>query len=241
MQTQNVKSHLNFLTSTVLSLGVAALASALNPVYAFTVTQGGRAVAGEGQFSNLDGVTTIDFNNGVASTTGFAVYSAPDPGASIVSGSLSGFYLAPEDNNTKYLTIAPFSNELGNSPVTINFAKSLDYFGLHWGSLGYSNSLAFYRGNTLIKAFSDLDVASLIGVLPGEDAGYVNFFANRGESFDKVILKSTGIAFESDNHAYRVAADVPEPGTALGLTLVSFFGMGSLLKRKSRSFFNPQE
>jgi len=215
-------------------VGTAIFTLFANPVRAITFSIGGTPVPGQGQFSSVPGVTTIDFESG-APTSGPVVYSAPGSGPAVVSGNADSRYAAPGDDATKYLTVAPFGNELGNRPVTINFAQKLDYFGLHWGSFGSDNSIAFYNGDTLVQSFSDTDIASIIGVGLGYDA-YVNLFAEAGEFFDKVVIDSSGIAFESDNHAYKIASpkSVPEPSSTLGLLAFGAFGVRSLLKRKQQ-------
>lgn len=215
-------------------VGTAIFTLFANPVKAITFSIGGTPVPEQGQFSSVPGVTTIDFESG-APTSGIVVYSAPGSGPAVVSGNLPYIYAPPPDDATKYLTVAPFGNELGNRPVTINFAQKLDYFGLHWGSFGEGNSMAFYKGDTLIQSFTDADIASMIGVGLGYDA-YVNFFAQAGEFFDKVVMDSSGIAFESDNHAYKIAnpKSVPDPSSTLGLLAFGTFGVSSLLKRKQQ-------
>ncbi|MEG4804658.1 hypothetical protein QUB63_28175 [Microcoleus sp. ARI1-B5] len=197
--------------TTVKKLSMVAIVSVfwagiINPVSAIMVSFGGTSVPGKGQFSRVPGVTTIDFDSG-APTSGPAIYSAPGIGPTVVSGSFSGAFSAPSDDYTKYLTVAPFGDWRGNNNVTISLAENIDYFGMYLGSFDSYNSIAFYQDNVLLK------------LLRGNDAVndfYVNFFAEKNESFNKVVLASSQPAFESDNHAYRVAEPVPEPTTVLG-------------------------
>lgn len=215
-------------------IGTAVATLGAYPAKAITLSVGGTSVSGEGYVSSVSGATTINFNNGAAPTSGFAVYSAPSPGAAVVSGSVGGEYATPAGDTTPYLTVDPVGNSApGVSPVSISFANPLDYFGLYWGSVDTYNFLDFYSGNTLLKTFSGSDVSTTAsGSWTGStDNVYVNFFAEAGESFNKVVLRSDGIAFENDNHAYR---SVPEPSSVLGLLAFGTLGAGTLLKRQQK-------
>jgi hypothetical protein len=119
----------------------------------------------------------------------------------------------------------------GTTPVTIAFANPLDYFGLYWGTPSANDTISFFNGNTLLQSFSGNAVASSVTT---SGAVYANFFAERGESFNKVVLSESSIGFESDNHAYKVAASesVPEPVTSL-TALASVVG-GVLMKRQQQ-------
>jgi hypothetical protein len=113
----------------VVIMGAAVFTVMSAPADAIMLTFGGTAVSGQGQFSNVPGVTTIDFESG-APTSGLAIYSAPDPGPAVVSGSSATSFLSVEDN-TRYLAVSILRDARGNTPVTIDFANPLDYFGLY--------------------------------------------------------------------------------------------------------------
>jgi hypothetical protein len=168
---------------------------------------------------------------------GMFTYSAPDKYTpTIVKGSADGQYATPAGDTTNYLTISNTgSNVKGNTgSVTIDFTKSLDYFGLYWGSVDGYNHIAFYNDDKLVQAFGGKDV-------PGTTASgnqknhadnvFVNFFADKGETFNKVVMVSDSAAFETDNHTYRLAS-VPEPTAVLGL--VAFAAIGVTSKRSRR-------
>jgi hypothetical protein len=213
-------------------VGTAMVALGANPASAITLTRGGTTVAGQGQFSSFSDAKTIDFENG-APSSGFATYSATN---GIVQNSVGGEYAAPADDTTKYLTISPKGDNVagGTGEVTINFAKALDYFGLHWGSVDTYNFIDFFSNGSLVQSFSGSDVpgAKAIGdQLSSTDNVFVNFLADKGQSFDKVVMRSNGRAFETDNHAYRQAS-VPEPSSMLGLLAVGGVATSSMLKRK---------
>jgi hypothetical protein len=119
----------------------------------------------------------------------------------------------------------------GTTPVTIAFANPLDYFGLYWGTPSANNTIDFFNGDTLLQSFSGDAIVS--SVTPSA-AVYTNFFAEPGEFFNKVVLRDSSIGFESDNHAYKVAASesVPEPVTSL--TAFASVVAGVLMKRQQQ-------
>jgi hypothetical protein len=223
----NLMTSIKKLSASIMGAAVFTAISA--PADAITLTFGGTPVAGRGQFSNVPGVTTIDFESG-APTSGLAVYSAPGPGPAVVSGN-SGSAIISADDNTRYLAVSILGDARGTTPVTIDFANPLDYFGLYWGTPSANNTLSFFNGNTLLQSFTGDAIVS--GITPS-GAVYANFFAQPGESFNKVVLSDSSFAFESDNHAYKVAASesVPEPLTSL--TAFASVVTGVLMKRQQQ-------
>jgi len=209
-------------------MGAAVFTAISGPAEAITLTFGGTPVAGQGEFSSVPGVTTIDFESG-APTSGFAIYSAPGPGPAVVSGNTTTSIMS-DDDNTRYLAVSVLGDARGTSPVTIAFANPLDYFGLYWGTPDPNNTISFFNGATLLQSFSG---AAVVGSMNPSAAVYANFFAAPGESFNKVVL-SDNFAFESDNHAYKVAASesVPEPLTSL--TAFASVVTGVLMKRQQQ-------
>jgi hypothetical protein len=211
-----------------LIMGAAVFTVIPDPANAITLTLGGTSVAGQGQFSNVPGVTTIDFESG-APTSGFAIYSAPGPGPAVVSGNSVSSILSVDDN-TRYLAVSILGDARGTAPVTIAFANQLDYFGLYWGTPSPNNTISFFNGDRRLQSFSG---DALYSAVPSTGAIYANFFAGPGESFNRVVLSESSVAFESDNHAYRVASEsVPEPITSL-TAFASIVG-GVLMKRQQQ-------
>ncbi|MBH8552771.1 PEP-CTERM sorting domain-containing protein [Nostocaceae cyanobacterium CENA357] len=217
--------------------GTAVVFMGVNPAGAVSLTKGGSApVAGQGSQSTILGSQVIDFNSGTAvDPNGFATYSATN---GIVQGSQANAYATPFGDTSKYLTISPVGSNVAGSTgsVTINFAKAIDYFGLYWGSVDTYNFVDVYSGGTLLKTFSGADVpgAQATGSWTSNaDNVFVNLLASKGETFDKVVLRSNGRAFESDNHTYRLAS-VPESGSMLGLLAFGALSAGSFVKRKSK-------
>ena len=92
------------------------------------------------------------------------------------------------------------------STTTVTFDLPLNYFGLLWGTPDSYNSLQLFNGLTQLGPTFTGSVVS---------NPYVNFFADAGEQFTRVVLSSPQCCYETDNHSYRLAASsgVPEPGT----------------------------
>ncbi len=205
-------------------VGAVVLTTITKPSNAITFTIGGTTVPGQGQFSSLPGVTTIDFESG-APTSGPIVYSAPGSGLKVISSSLPNHFAQYGDNFTKYLRVGPLGNTLRSNPVTISSNEQLDYFGMYWGSIDLNNSIAFYQENQLLASFRGKEIKEISGLRNI----YVNFFAEGNESFDRIILSSPLKPFETDNHAYRLASEpkpntsVPEPTSVMGLLIFGTF------------------
>ncbi|MCC3405500.1 MAG: hypothetical protein JGK17_07875 [Microcoleus sp. PH2017_10_PVI_O_A] len=210
----------------MVAIGATIWAGITNPVSAIMVSLGGTSVPGQGQFSSVPGAKTIDFESG-APTSGPVIYSAPGIGPTVVSGTINYLFWTPKDDYTKYLTVAPFGDERGNNNLSISFAEKIDYFGMYLGSFDSYNSIAFYQDNVLLKLLNGLNDSVNI---------YVNFFAEKNESFNKVVLASSVPAFETDNHAYRIAEPVPEPTTILGS--LAFGAVVSYWHRKRNNYRN---
>lgn len=215
------------------AVGVAVSAIA-EPARAISLT------ATSGLFSGVAGTTTVNFdaanpalNFGTYTEAG-ATYKANQQEGSIRQGTNGSFNRAPAGDTTPYL--ATRNGTVANpAEITATFGgESLGYFGLYWGSVDSFNSLSFFSGATSLGTFSRAQVAAAFtaagfGTLPAGTANgstYVNFFADAGESFDRIVFSSTARAFESDNHAYKV---IPTPALLPGLIGM---GLAALRKRK---------
>ncbi len=209
-------------------LGITAVIMSANPASAVTLQ------VNSGPFTSYADAKTVTFDDGTANDpNGFVTYS--NITTNIVEGSASGQYASPYGDNTKFLTIAPVgSNVAGDSGfVNINFKKAVNYFGFYAGSLDDYNYVDIYKGNQLLKTFSGTDVPTAIanGSWTSSQANmFINLVADTGETFDRVVMRSNGIAFETDNHAYRLAS-VPEPNAMLGVLAIGACGIMSLFKR----------
>ncbi|MEH2369305.1 Npun_F0296 family exosortase-dependent surface protein [Nostoc sp.] len=209
-------------------LGMTAVVMSANPASAITLQ------VNSGPFSSYADAKTVTFDDGTANDpNGFVTYS--NITSNIVQGSVSSQYASPYGDNTKFLTIAPVgSNVAGDSGlVNIKFKEAVNYFGFYAGSLDDYNFVDIYKGDQLLKTFSGADVPTAIanGSWTSSEANmFINLVADTGESFDRVVMRSNGVAFETDNHAYRLAS-VPEPSGMLGVLAIGACGMMSLFKR----------
>jgi len=190
--------------------GVLGVLCCLTSLEAATITLGGTAVANEGQKSSVAGATTVDFNGRPsggpqAFTAGIASYS--DVFARTNS---SGDVL--DDSSI-------FVNAIGASDLVIQFSQPIRYFGFYWGSPDPANTLRLFNGSTLLLTYTAQNLHDQLGAAFGSfNAAYVNFAADAGESYTRVVFSTGGsFPFESDNHAFLQAA--PEPATWLTAVL----------------------
>lgn len=172
--------------------------------------------------SQVAGATTIDFNDGTC-----GAYAHCSGHSGLVTGSVSGRYATPFGIADRYMTVA-------NGSASLALGRSYDYFGLYWGSIDTYNYLSFYLDGRLIDTFSGSDLPPLVA--DGNQTAwssnrYLNFFFTDGDLFDRVVVRSDGYAFESDNHAVA-AVSVPEPGT-LALLAAGLLGIGVGRRRRS--------
>ena len=200
-----------------------------------------------GDCSTQPGAITVDFNSDFNNTPGkyitdIATYvwdtQLPSP---IVQGSTPGAYATPGQdlNPTSYLSVG---SPGGPSTVTINLSRPIIYFGLYMGSPDAYNSISFFDGDTLIRTLSgNSDALNSSDALLGswDVTNYINFDIHGG-AVDRIVLSSTSPAFETDNHAFLAAPDMPtpEPSTLLTMGIGGILvaaGRARILKRKRTS------
>ncbi|WP_043996763.1 Npun_F0296 family exosortase-dependent surface protein, partial [Microcystis aeruginosa] len=160
--------------------------------YPIVVTAGGTIVSGENGYltTSRTAETVVTFDIGFTSLPSYT-------GGSIRQGDEVGFWLAPSNDTSEYLSVDPFSG----TPSVISAPNGTlwKYFGLYWGSIDDYNSIEFWKDNTRIAYYSGSDIATLLNLR----GGYINFDVNNNDGyFNKIILTSTQQAFESDNHAF---------------------------------------
>ncbi|AFY39533.1 hypothetical protein Lepto7376_3309 [[Leptolyngbya] sp. PCC 7376] len=158
-------------------------------------------------------------------------------GGDIVQGHGGGRYAAPpsqgdyNNTNNPYLSVGSFGNE-SSDIVTINLDVESDYFGFYFGSIDNHNNLYFYNGETLITSLTGEDILTLAnGAHNINNALFLNIFAEEGENFDRVVFQSNNIAFETDNHAYRISEPVPTPAAILPI----LSGLCAAAKRRNQA------
>lgn len=220
--------------STARAIIVATTLAAGNvQAFSFSTTPYSSACNPNGCTSSQSGITTINFNNGNAPSTGFATYTFS--GTKYIPNELLGT-LNPiiQGDATNYLKVGPSATV---SSATITFNGKLNYFGLYWGSIDAENTIKFYQGSSILKTYTGTDLKTAdSSLILGSSAKYVNFFATSSEYFDRVELSSTTpnlttVAFENDNHAYRRAVPFNlSPG--LGVLLLGAWGAVEQFKNK---------
>jgi hypothetical protein len=171
--------------------------------------------------SKVAGATTIDFNDGTC-----GAYTSCSGHSGLVTGSVSGQYATPYGISDRYMTV-------GNSSATLSLGDSYDYFGLYWGSIDTYNHLSFYLGDDLVDTFGGGDLPPLVAngnQVAWSSNRYLNFFFTDGDLFDRIVVRSDGYAFESDNHAVA-SVSVPEPVT-LSLLAAGLLGIGITRRRR---------
>ncbi len=180
------------------------------------VTLGGTTVAGEGQYTSVAGATTVNLNTAAAAggTYNYGVLTYYMQPGNLVTGSLGGQYAAPTGDTTRYLSVGPSAS----SPVAIESSVTLNYFGFYASSVDDYNTIQFWRDETLVLTLTGTDLATLGGFAPnGQISTFVNIHVNDASKyFNRIELRSSSNAFESDNHAFGAAypSPVPEPSAA---------------------------
>jgi hypothetical protein len=203
------------------------LFGALLPLRATSISftdVGGAACGTAGLCSSQPGATTVTFDGLTAGTSsgynsGIATYTWNGSQSPFVLGSLTNNWASPPNDTTTYLTLG--SPNLPSS-VTIGFSSPITYFGFYMGSPDDYNHVAFYQHGNLVQSYAGDQL-----IAPGDHSWstgrFVSFCVQQG-SVDQVVMSSTGVAFETDNHAYVTAT--PEPGTlsmlGMGLALAGF-------------------
>jgi hypothetical protein len=211
--------------------------------FSFSVTKGQADLDGatnRGAYSDFNGqpgFMNIDFNNGVAPTTGFAKYSFQNgTKSSVRANQWAPTSLTGERNKSKYLAV------FNGDKVNIKLDSKFNYYGINWGAISANNTFSFYKGKNLVKSIKTQDINPLATVTAahqnGEKNAYVHFYAdNASEVFDRIEIEQSstrGGGFESDNHSFHRGSNgftkTPEPASMLGLAAVA--GGAAWIKRK---------
>ncbi len=147
-----------------------------------------------------------------------------------------------DNKDNTYLTVGSFvqgqkgtlaDNLDEEGIVKIALGGASDYFGFYFGSIDTYNHIGFFNDGELVKAISGVDIrAAANGDQGASGARYVDIFAEADQLFDTVVFKSNGIAFETDNHAYRLADPEAVPTPAAVLPILS--GLFAVAKRRKQ-------
>jgi hypothetical protein len=219
---------------------VTSLTAIASPVQAITFglssgiagPNGETAQGAYSDFSQQDGFVTIDFNDGLAPSDGFATYSFVDSGRDGKDSRVISNQWAPDGSNNE-VNDSTYLQVFSGQDVVIELAETLNYFGINWGSESPGNTFSFFRGDSLVGSFGIDDVDfEQIGSLSNQGTGYLDFRSESADDiFDKIVISQYGGGgFETDNHTFRAGtggfdvADVPEPGIVAGL-----FAFGTLI------------
>ena len=196
-----------------------------------------------GAISGQAGAYTIDFGtSAVNNATSVAGTSAPNEvifsgtaqgnsfqyveGALYNTSLISGVAARPVGSLGNFLSVGNSGNSSG--PTTLTFTQGLSYFGFLWGSPDAYNQVTFWNGNTVLGSYS----GSAVMAPPNGNqsfASYFNVSATGGDVITKVTFASSGMAFETDNHAFVTA--VPEAQT-YAMMLAGLGLMGAIVRRR---------
>ena len=230
---------MTFKTS-LLSVAAAALVLAIGtPAQAALITS-----TSFGSLSAQSGAYTIDFGTGPVSNSGSVVGNSA-PNDTIYSGAaqgnsfqytdgalynntvlISGIAARPVGSTDNYLSVGNAGTSSG--PTTLTFSQGLSYFGFLWGSPDAYNEVTFWNGNTQLASYN----GSAVLAPPNGDQSFSSFFnvnTTGSDVITKVVFASSGMAFETDNHAFVTA--VPEPGT-YAMLLAGLGLMGTIVRRR---------
>ena len=168
-------------------------------------------VTGDGSGGTIH---TVDFNSG-AFTDPFGIASYAG-GAAIDGGA------PPTGDTTHWMGIS-------SATETITFSAPIDYFGLYWGSVDSGNTVTIKNGASTLLTFTGSQITG--------SAAYVSFNGTFGNTWDTVVLSYSSLAFESDSHAYVLAASgAPEPGTLSTVpSVVLAGGLAFWYRRRKRA------
>ena len=234
--------------SVIASLAYGGSAQAIS----FRMTAGAASPNGEtdkGAYSELAGrsnVTTVDFNDGTAPTTGSTQFSFTkgDDTSSVRQDRWAPAGANGEVNTSNYLAV------FQGDDVVINLAKTLNYFGMDWGAISPGNVFSFYNGDSLVQSFSTSDVNPMAPVKAqqhnGEGNGYLHFYSTSAQDiFNKIVITQTGGGgFETDNYSFHEGngafdfdkeidtESVPEPSFILGMVAVGGMFLSQRKKQK---------
>ncbi len=205
------------LGKTLIAGAVALFAFQAHAAVTWSITGGAYSGEAGAQHETFDALAT-DANEALDLTyTGGALFNA----------NIGGVTARPPGSIGKFLSVGTSGGQTG--PIDVDLSSTpAGYYGFLWGSPDSYNYVALYSDNAATVVLSGTDVFGPVKAngFQGQVVGgqYFNAFAGAGNAFTKVVFRSAGNAFETDNHAMMGA--VPEPGTyallLAGLGVVGF-------------------
>jgi hypothetical protein len=173
--------------------------------------------------SQVVGALIVDFDSAAP-----AEWSAS--GGGLFDTSIGGITARPAGSTGEFWSIGITEGQTGPGIVTI--AGGASYYGFLYGSPDGYNTVQFFDGDVLLASLTGDD---LIPPANGDQAisKYVNVFADADSAITSVRFLSASNAFETDNHAFLLAAPVPEPST-YALMLAGLAAMGFISRRRRR-------
>lgn len=209
------------LTQTLIATAVA-LCAVQAQALTWSISAGGYSTQAGARHETFDDVAT-DANEALDMS-----YA----GGNLFNNSIGGITARPPGSVGNFLSVGISGGQGG--PIVVNLtAAPAGYYGFLWGSPDRYNSVEFYDDETLLKSLSGADVFANPNPANGfqgafSNGQYFNAFAGHAEQITRVVLRSTGNAFETDNHAVMA---VPEPGS-YALMLAGLGVMGFVAKRR---------
>ncbi|KXI28520.1 Npun_F0296 family exosortase-dependent surface protein [Paraglaciecola hydrolytica] len=188
---------------------------------------------------NIAGAST-----GCAINSPLGIVAAPAGSLGVRTGSVASVAAAPAGDTTCYGYTT--NNGSGTSSVSIDYTGFLagigglvpslagsfiNYLGFYWGSVDTYNTFEFYSDNVLVKSITGQELLTANSGTSGDQTGdgsnvYVNIDFSPAESFNKFVVKTSGVAGEFDNIVVGLDKRPPPPVPApaglalLGLGLV---------------------
>ncbi|MCU0920152.1 MAG: PEP-CTERM sorting domain-containing protein [Burkholderiaceae bacterium] len=210
------------LTKTLIAAAVA-LCAVQAQALTWSVTAGSYSTQAGARHDTFDGVAT-DANEAL---------DLAHAGGRLFSASIGGITARPPGSVGNFLSVGISGGQSG--PIIVDLATApADYYGFLWGSPDRYNSVEFYDDETLLKSLSGADVFANPNPANGfqgafSNGQYFNAFAGNAEQITRVVFRSAGNAFETDNHAVMA---VPEPGSH-ALMLAGLGVMGLVARRRT--------
>ncbi|WP_032097149.1 MULTISPECIES: Npun_F0296 family exosortase-dependent surface protein [unclassified Alteromonas] len=201
---------------------------------------------------------TLDFNNSSDSdgcainSTGAGVTVGGSGSFEVRASGKGGVAAAPAGDETCFAYTPAEGGNLGSVELDysalltaasglLGTSVGIDYFGFYWGSVDTYNDFSFFNGDNLIV---EITGQSLLNTLNGNTGNqladssnvYVNVAFAPGDSFNKVVINSTGVAGEVDNIVVGFDTPVPVSGpSTIALSSLALLGMAGLRRRKVKS------